>query len=84
MWVDASPTWFPHCAWQKAEKTQSRISTAKGIIKKASLTNGTFGLLAISVYDNKPVHIMSTRHKDSAIMEEREQKMVRKWQRDCA
>ena len=34
---------------------------------KASLLNITFGALTISVYDNNPVHIMSTKDTDSSL-----------------
>lgn len=42
-------------------------------MKKATLLNGNFGALAISVYDNKPVHIMTTKERDSP-MQQRERR----------
>ena len=60
---------FPLCAWQPVIKKKAEEARAKGTVKKASLLNdGTFGLFAISVYDNKPVHIFSTKHTDSNMM----------------
>ena len=47
------------------EKTPAAAAKVKGTIKKATLLNDTFGLLAISIYDKKPVHIFSTKDHDS-------------------
>ena len=60
---------FPKCAWQKVEKNPAVATAKKGTVKKASLLNGNFGALAISVYDNKPVHIMSTQQRDSPMVQ---------------
>ena len=49
-------------------KGDARIAAVKDTCKKASLVNGKFGILAISVYDNKPVRIMSTKDKDSVFI----------------
>ena len=51
---------IPACVWQRAEKTDAAIARVKDTFKSASLVNGTFGVLATSLYDKKPVHIMST------------------------
>ena len=59
----------------------------KGTVKKASLLNDTFGALTISVYDNKPVHIMTTKERDSSMQEysrrwfENDKESVRTYQR---
>ena len=55
------------------EKTAAAAAAKKGTVKKASLLNGNFGALAISVYDNKPVHIMTTKERDSP-MQQRERR----------
>lgn len=57
--------------WQKT-LTGKAATEAKGTLRKASLLNGTFGVFAVSVYDNKPVHILSTVYTDSDwVMKER-------------
>ena len=57
--------------WQKT-LTGKAATEAKGTLRKASLLNGTFGVFAVSVYDNKPVHILTTAYTDSDwIMKER-------------
>ena len=78
---------FPACAWQKVEKNPTVAAAKKGTVLKASILNGNFGALAISVYDNKPVHIMTTKERDSPMVErerrwfENGRESLRKYQR---
>ena len=60
---------FPMCAWQRTEKNPNHAAAKKGTVKKATLLNGTFGALTISVYDNKPVHIVTTKERDSPMQD---------------
>ena len=62
---------IPNVVWQPT-LTGNAATLAKGTLKKASLLNGSFGVFAASVYDNKPVHLMTTAYTDSTwIMKER-------------
>ena len=65
---------YPMCAWQPVIKSKVEEAKAKGTVKRASLLCGTFGVFAISIYDNKPVHVMSTAHKDTDYVNR-----VRRW-----
>ena len=62
---------IPNVVWQKTLNGKA-AARAKGTLLKASLLNGTFGVFVASVYDNKPVHILTTAYTDSGwIMKER-------------
>ena len=65
---------FPLCAWQSVIKNLRLAAAAKGTVKSASLMCGSFGIMAISIYDNKPVHVFSTSHKDPGFVDKE-----RKW-----
>lgn len=65
---------FPKVAWQAVIKSERLQQAAKGTVKTASLLDGTFGLFALSVYDNKPVHVFSTNRYDEGYVE-----LSRKW-----
>ena len=53
---------FPPSAKQEEEKNANKAEQLKGTTKAAVLKNSidTPNMLAASVYDNKPVHLMST------------------------
>jgi hypothetical protein len=56
----------PDCVVQREVSTKSDLEKAKGTIKVARTTDNK--ILCASIYDNKPVHVMTTAHTEVGLL----------------